>query len=256
MNYLGLLFAARNESRIARSAGVLRVWPRPVRSIRALTAVAMLAFGASDSMAAGASRDATGDSRSKNETPERVCPTDTVCMAIPPIGVSTRLEKNKEQVMSSAIPSLLQIALLKFPGIQLVSSGELWRALRATYDSPADWRPANLSDPKVLHRAGANYVLQGQLFERQGSIQLLGRIRSLIDEDRWSSRTLRSRRYAERQLFEGVSAFAGQIVQALADAEKLDYHQRKFITSDFCDASNAPSKRSDLYAKDLAKALQ
>lgn len=220
-----------------------------------LLAVPVLALGLSAIAGEAAPQNAKDPNQPPAETLGRTCPRNTVCLAIPGFRTSTGFAANKEKIISAAVPDVLQLALLRYPGIQLISSGELWRALRAMHESPEDWKPANLSKVEVLRRAGANYMLRGRLYERQGAVQLTGRITSLIEGDRWRSRTLRSDLFPERQLFDGVSSFAAAIVQALAKDEKLDYRTRLFVTQPFCDASQPKGSRSALYANDLPKAL-
>jgi tetratricopeptide (TPR) repeat protein len=200
-------------------------------------------------------REAEDTTRAKMEPLSPPCPPGVVCLAIPGFSTSTQFEDAKNNIISSALPELLQIALLKYPAIRPVSTGDLWRALRATYDSPEDWRPSNLSKTEVLRRAGANYVLRGRLYERQGTIQLVGGIISLIEDSRWSSQTLRSGQFPEHQLFEGISSFAAAIIDGLAEADRIDYQRRVFITAKFCDASELPTRRSRLYADDLPRAI-
>ena len=220
-----------------------------------LLAVPALALGLSAIPGDAAPQDAKDPNQPPAETVGGTCSPDTVCLAIPGFRASTGFPAKKEKIISSAVPDVLQIALLRYPGIQLISSGELWRALLATHESPEDWKPANLSKVEVLRRAGANYMLRGRLYERQGAVQLTGRIASVIEGDRWQSRTLQSDLFPERQLFDGVSSYAAAIVQALAKDGKLNYRTRLFVTAPFCDASQPKGNRSALYANDLPKAL-
>lgn len=202
---------------------------------------------------AGKNEPANGPAGKSIETG---CPEGTVCLAIPYFRSARAPSKSEKRVrvIASALPDLLQVALVRYPGIRLVSTGDLWRALRTEHEDPEQWWPENLARPEVLRSAGANYVLHGQLYERMGVYQFTGGIRSIDGE--WRSSFLRSEPCPTRQLFAGVSTFADMIVNSLAEAGILDYHRRRFLVGPFRDVSESPDSRSAFYARDLPRALQ
>ncbi len=197
---------------------------------------------------------------SKSEQPSveasnPTCPAKTACIGIQDFDVSSSFSQS--QILSTALPGMLQAALVKYyPSIRFIPSEELWRAVHELYTEPDQWVPANLANPEVLRKVGANYILRGSLEARQGGVQLFGEIVSLSEEEEvpWQSGSLQTTFFAERQMFDAVSSLATMVVQRLAEEERLNYWPRLFVTTVFCDVSE-PAGPTSLYASDLPKAL-
>jgi tetratricopeptide (TPR) repeat protein len=199
--------------------------------------------------------DPKGQSERSSGIADVQCPKNAICLAIPDFRVATGRRKTEEMIFATAIPEVIHIALLRYPGIQPVSRGALQRALHETGVSLDQWKPERLFKPDVLRKVGANYVLQGRLYDRRGRVRLSGRVASLKEGDRWRGRTVRGESFPERQIFDAVSSFAAAVVKTLGEAGKLDYHTRTFLMTRFCGASTTTTRRSALYAKELPEAL-